>query len=916
MRPARVTCALLLAGGARLGAQPPDTAAAQQPPVFEVGVDVVAVDVSVIDPSGRPYRGLTSEDFTVKVDGKPRRVVSVESLGPSDEPRAEAPAPAHYSTNEGVEPGRLVVLAVDRGNIGVGGGRAVLKAADRLLDRLTPNDRVALAVLPGGGPSIDFTDDYTRVRQALATIVGQVRRSDARIPLADALAHDTFHDDFRWRDVVNRECFGLTGREFDMCETQLEQEAAAVVVAYRERSLLSLSALAALLEQLRTIEGPKTLVLISEGLGTRDMQDVRNLAAAAGKAQVTLYVVLIQTWGPDASSRAAVGAATEDRDIEAAGLYNLAGLARGALFRAPAGAQGIFEKIAQELSAYYLLGFEPEPGDRDGKNHDIKVEVARPKVTIRARGLLNIPVSAPAPNDQQRILAGLRSPLVLTGLPLRVASFALGDKVSGRVRVLVSGDVGRTSGPVSVGFVLEAVDGKVAVSRVLQVPDPGPGDRVPFIVEMTVAPGPYTLRLAAVDRAGRRGTLRHPVKAALVSAGGVEISDLLLAPQPEPGEGLRPPADLELQGGAMTAHLEVRGSTPQRLASVSVAMEVADSDGGPAILRVPAELSEPGEGGTRLAQVTLAGGLLPPGAYVARAAVSMEGKPVAALTRSFRVLPPRAGAEPGSARGAPLAAMLADTRPFDRGELLRPDSLGHFLDRMSELAPGPVPEAVQAAVREGRQGRPEAMIDRLSGAAKEDVRVAFLRGVGLYARGNLAGALTQLQEVLRLQSDFFPAAVYLGACYAAGGKDLDAVGAWQTALIGETTSPSLYTLLADALLRVREPEEAVEILKEGLATWPADQGLGRRLGLAYAMAGKREEALPLLTAWVDEHPEDGGALFATLALLFQGFAQEAAGAGTPGDRERLVRYAKAYVDGQGPNREVVDRWLKYLRSRP
>ena len=193
--------------------------------------------------------------------------------------------------------------------------------------------------------------------------------------------------------------------------------------------------------------------------------------------------------------------------------------------------------------------------------------------------------------------------------------------------------------------------------------------------------------------------------------------------------------------------------------------------------------------------------------------------------------------------------------------------------------------------------------------------MAFLRGVSYYARGNLPAALTQLQAALRLDSELFPAAVYMGACYAASGKDLDAIGAWQTALIGEVGSPVLYALLSDALVRAKEQEQALAILNEGLAAFPDDKGLRRRLGMAYAMAGRGEEALPLLTSWVDAHPEDQEALFATLALLFEGFSRETAGAAPLEERQRLTRYAKAYVDGKGPNREVIERWLRYLESR-
>jgi hypothetical protein len=44
----------------------------------------------------------------------------------------------HFSSNESAPRGRLVLLVVDRGNIGRGHGRNVLRAAERFLDRLAP----------------------------------------------------------------------------------------------------------------------------------------------------------------------------------------------------------------------------------------------------------------------------------------------------------------------------------------------------------------------------------------------------------------------------------------------------------------------------------------------------------------------------------------------------------------------------------------------------------------------------------------------------------------------------------------------------------------------------------------------------------------------------------------------------------
>lgn len=908
----RTSVGLLLVGALSAAAQDPAARGPQapQPPVFEVTVDLVAVDVSVVDAQGRPLLGLAPEDFELEVDGRPRAVVSTEYLGRDVEPPAAAagPVPTHYSSNEASVAGRLVLLLVDRGNIGRGSGRLAMAAADRFLGTLAPSDRVGLAAIPGPGPNIEFTADHGQVRQALKYVVGQGDRAGFQVPLSEAIALFQFHDRIRWQQFVDLECGRfLIAAQLDQCILQMESEAQQVFLNYRERSQQSRWALETVFRSLRDVPGPKAVVLISEGLGTDSPGETRRLAEAAGEAQVTLFVLLLDSSGADAAYQKEQLATPEERDLETAALYDLAGLARGAVLPVIGSADPPFQRIARELMGYYLIGFEPLAGERDGKGHSIRVKVKRDGVSVRARGLLSIPTAPPSP--QQQIVAALRSPLVDRGLPVRVASFAR-PAPGGKVRLLVAAEVRKASRPVSVGFALTSADGRVAASRLVEGLTAGAGDSVDFAGEAIVDPGSYGLRLATIDAAGRRGSVQHQARAALVSAGGLQVSDLVLA---APGAGApRPVVDLEADASGLRALVELSGRDAAALAGASVALELAESAEGVALLRVPAEASRPDSDGVRVASVTVQGGLLPPGAYVARAAISADGEPVAALTRPFRIAVPRAG-ERGPR--APLAALLTERRPYERAELLAPGLLAHFMDRLSELGPGPLPAGVSAAAEAARAGRPEAILDNLAGSGKDDPRASFLRGIGFYASGNLNAGLTQLQGLLRQRSDFLPAAVYMGACYAAGGKDLDAIGAWQTALIGENGSPVLYAVLADALLRVDEADQAVSILDEGLSSFPQDDGLRRRLGMAHAMAGHADEALTLLSAWVDAHPQDTRALFTTLALLFDGFSREAAGGLGLEEQERLRRYAQAYLDGSGPNREVVERWLRYLDLR-
>jgi VWFA-related protein len=338
MRKPGLTPALAFVAALAAAAQdaPSDAARTQATPVFEVGVDVVAVDVSVVDSQGRPLLGLRPEDFEIEVDGRPRVVASAEYLGRDIEPpRAAAPKPAHYSSNDDAAPGRLVLLLIDRGNIQRGNGRLAIAAADRFLGTLAPSDRVGLAVVPGPGPTLEFTLEHTQVRQALKHVVGQAERAGFQVPVSEALALVVSNDRLRWRQFVDLECGRFSiGSQLEQCIQQMESEAQQVYLNYRERSQQSKRALETVFLSLRGVPGPKTVVLVSEGLVTESAAETRRLAEIAAEAQVTLFVLLLDSSGVDAAYQKEQIATTEERDMETAALYDLASLARGAVLPA------------------------------------------------------------------------------------------------------------------------------------------------------------------------------------------------------------------------------------------------------------------------------------------------------------------------------------------------------------------------------------------------------------------------------------------------------------------------------------------------------------------------------------------------------------------------------------------------------
>jgi tetratricopeptide (TPR) repeat protein len=840
-------------------------------------------------------------------------VLSAEFVDLSGDGAGEpSPQSPYFSTNVGARAGRLVLFVVDENSLAPASGRALLASADRLLDRLGSQDRVGLVVIPSRGASVEFSADPAQVRQGLGKVIGRARRLSSRVGLTEALS---FVEGLG-RDsdgVVERECGGITDlREHEICVETLAEEARRVVTDFRRRSTESLKVLETVLDGLSAIEGPKSLLLITEGLPGDEAAEFRGLAKRAAVSRASLFIVQVGGGHDVDAARQSLGPSEmESQGFLASGIMDLATMTRGAVFRPQGSGEALYDRIGRELSGYYVLGFAPEAEEHDGRDHGMKVSVPARKVTVRWRSTVNVPAARASLPDEAVLAGMLRAPFLATGLSLRVATYALPEKGGARVRVVVSAAIEGAQHGAAVGYVLLDGKGRAAATGSGRLGDVS-GATAPFTALSLVEPGQYRLRLAAVDGRGQRGSVEHAVTARVTAAAGIEWGDLVVGAAPASGQPFRPSVDLSA-ATTLVGRLEVQAPDAPQLQEVVVALEIAETADGAAIVTVPATAVDAPDSPQRVHRAAIASSLLPPGDYVLRAILSRGGNRVGSATRPFQLREDlaRNGEE---AKGVALGSVLAVVGRFEPSRMLDPEVASHYLDRMAVLLPGPLSPASEAAALHARRGEAAKILDDLANVQTEDARVAFLRGLGLYARGEWGGASTQLRHSIALASDFMPAAVYLGACHAAVGQDLEAIGAWQTALVSETKSPVLFAQLADALLRVRDGERAGAALKEALSQWPDDEDLLRRMGIADAMAGDRSEALRLLTNRISRHPDDTGALFVVLRLLLDRLSGAPPSKGSP-DREQFARYARAYVDARAPSWEVVSQWLKYL-DRP
>ncbi|MCY4506656.1 MAG: VWA domain-containing protein [Acidobacteria bacterium] len=616
---------------------------AQQAPTFRSGIELIEVDATVIDRDGNPIPDLLSADFSVAVDGEPRAVVQAQFISlrapegsslPADSPAEDA----GYTSNADADPGRLIVILVDEESMPWGEGRRLMHAAAGFVDGLSPGDRVSVVAMPQPGVYIDFTSDHDRVRRAVEGMSG----------------------------------LGVPPRGGGLIEFEILQET-------RRRTAAVLHGIESILEGMRRVEGPKALVWISGGLAIGGEElGLKRMADLAAAARTTLYVFMLDELLVD-GSRAVSGELPDafvvesspmrgggpggvgepgdvglrlgapNRRVGEQGLMAAASMTGGSLMRTYYNAEPLFDRLERELSGYYLLGVESLAGDRGGEFRDIEVSVRRDGARVRSHRRVHVPPEDAGRGAAERLLRLLRSPVPARELPLRVATYAYRNATSYSepMRILIGAEVDAPgSGPATleVGYLVRDAAGVEAARATMQVaprlvqkPD-GPVLEVAIAVPLE-QPGAYSLKLAAIDAAGRRGSVEHPMPVPRLSSEPLVAGDLMLADQASmPAGRILPQIEAQVTSGRLLAFTELYARSPLRWDGPRVEVDVVDDAGGPVLARGPAVLNGPDGTRRRSATAVVAVPHLPPGRYVARARVMHDATEMARVRRPFRIV--------------------------------------------------------------------------------------------------------------------------------------------------------------------------------------------------------------------------------------------------------------------------------------
>jgi VWFA-related protein len=314
----------------------------------KIVVERILVDARVVVGNGQPVTGLTPANFTVRIDGKPARVMSADWIPETAAARELADVdkpPVEVNHTLDIQPprGRLFILFYQtdlaREGVRLGGQMQMNQQVDTLLGMLEPDDRVAVFSFDSHLKfRLDFTDDRARLSGAMQEAVLMNEPNTPPIVPSPSLAAR-----------LTREAMLRVGKPED----------ALILIA----------------NALRPIPGPKSLLFIGFGLGRFGRGGARQelnypIARTALEAARVSVFTLDFTQASHHSLETNLGQVAEDTG----GFY-----AKTNMFPKVA-----IERLHNTLAGHYELEVR-KPDDLRRGTHTIEVSVDRRNAEVYAR---------------------------------------------------------------------------------------------------------------------------------------------------------------------------------------------------------------------------------------------------------------------------------------------------------------------------------------------------------------------------------------------------------------------------------------------------------------------------------------------------------------------------------------------------
>jgi VWFA-related protein len=555
-------CGLAVAAQQAPPSQPPvssRTAAVQQatpdpqmPAItFRSEVNYVEVDVRVVDPAGNFVRNLRQDEFELFENGEQQAVAAFSLV---DIPITKTPQPLFAAkpieldtrTNASGPEGRVYVIVLDDLHTSMMNTTHVRRAARQFIQRNLGANDVAAVVHTSGRTTAgqEFTSSQRLITEAIDTFAGRKLRSSTL---------EKIDEYSRNRNLNSRG--SESSNPYDKLKDPLDFER-----AFNARSLLE--TIGNISKMMAGVSGRrKAVLLFSEGIdydvtdfmNKQDaiaiLDQTRDAITEATRANVNVYAIDprgLAAYGEEGIEIQVPMDADPNLHLGMEGLDDERRLAHSSL-RTIADETGgfaalntndfstAFQRIVDENSSYYVMGYHPSNEKRDGRFRRIEVRVTRPGLRVTARrgylaprGRVRAPKLDTKSGTPPELVAALNSPLQTGGLPLSIAAAPFrGPGVTAAVALVTqTGPLqgipftekdGKSVNKIDLSVIAIDANGKVrggsreVIDLTLRPDTRERADQLGFrfLSRFEVPPGKYQLRIAAKEKGGLVGSVYY-----------------------------------------------------------------------------------------------------------------------------------------------------------------------------------------------------------------------------------------------------------------------------------------------------------------------------------------------------------------------------------------------------------------------
>ncbi|HZN05150.1 MAG TPA: VWA domain-containing protein [Pyrinomonadaceae bacterium] len=437
--------------------KPSDRPSDDKDDVVKITTNLVQID-AVVTKNGKPVTNLTADDFEIYEDGKKQTITSFAYISnisnvPSSGSRDSAPPPASKKDETSVPPVGPIQRDVARRTIGIvvddlgisAESMAHVRSQVRkfIAEQVQPNDLIAI-IRTGGqmGALQQFTNEKRMLNRAVERLrwnpcsrLGMATLSREEDPRAGGCFYNSVEQTLKAVRFVLDAMGQLPGRKSMILMSD--------DIPIRREEARTEGAEQVLLSDVRNYGGwlqklTETAIRSSVVIYSVDTQGLQYTGITAADAvPSSIYTTGGVGSVPERSARLGSLSSSRSRVLQERreGSLRLAERTGGFQIHNSNGFQ--LDRILEDQSGYYLLGYRPSAETFNRKFHQIKAKVNRSGMTLRTRfgfyGVTEEEANRTRPTITDQTNLALLSPFGAQDLELELNSFFSNDKSAGSI---------------------------------------------------------------------------------------------------------------------------------------------------------------------------------------------------------------------------------------------------------------------------------------------------------------------------------------------------------------------------------------------------------------------------------------------------------------------------------------------------